>query len=415
MTMIKSSALAFVCVLGGASLSTALAADLPHKPPMASQEEAKIVHWRMPEIEKRFMDIPELATPYISASPIDLGDDIPVSSLRSAGIDKEALVSLANEVAQGQHGKYDSMLIAQNGKLLFESYYKRGRANLSHPQSSATKSYTSLALGRAIQLGYLSLADLDKPVLDFLKDVDRTNLVKGADKITLRQALTMTTGVRLSEERWEALLSDAARIKGQGEIQAILEDSTPVTETAGMFKYGTGPQFIMQVIEAVVPGTAREFIDKELFGKVGITNYHWRTAPSGLPESGWKVSVTARDMMKLGLLVSDSGKWKGKQLISSDYLNQATTRQIMTGDDDIYGGGERVSNQGYGFFWWGTDIAHNGKKHYAFSAQGGGGMYILLIPDFDLTVVVTAHERDDITQQLVAERILPIVSKAKQS
>jgi CubicO group peptidase (beta-lactamase class C family) len=184
---------------------------------------------------------------------------------------------------------------------------------------------------------------------------------------------------------------------------------------AGTFKYGTGPQFIMQVIEAVVPGTAREFIDKELFGKVGITNYHWRTAPSGLPESGWKVSVTARDMMKLGLLVSDNGKWKGKQLISSDFLAQATTRQIMTGDDDIYGGGERVSNQGYGFFWWGTDMAHNGKKHYAFSAQGGGGMYILLIPDFDLTVVVTAHERDDITQQLVAERILPIVTAAKQS
>jgi CubicO group peptidase (beta-lactamase class C family) len=307
------------------------------------------------------------------------------------------------------------MLIAQNGKLLFESYYKRGRANLSHPQSSATKSYTSLALGRAIQLGYLSLADLDKPVIDFLNDVDRTNLVKGADKITLRQALTMTTGVRLSEEGWEALQSDAARIRGQGEIQAILEDSAPVTEMAGTFKYGTGPQFIMQVIEAVVPGTAREFIDKELFGKVGITNYHWRTAPSGLPESGWKVSVTARDMMKLGLLVSDNGKWKGKQLISSDYLNQATTRQIMTGDDDIYGGGERVSNQGYGFFWWGTDMAHNGKKHYAFSAQGGGGMYILLIPDFDLTVVVTAHERDDITQQLVAERILPIVTAAKQS
>ena len=108
----------------------------------------------------------------------------------------------------------------------------------------------------------------------------------------------------------------------------------------------------------MVPGSAKTFIDKELFGKLGITNYHWRTAPSGLPESGWEVSVTARDMLKLGLLVSN-----------------------------------------------------NGKKHYAFSAQGGGGMYILLVPDFDLVVVVTAHERDDITQQLVAERILPLVAR----
>ena len=161
----------------------------------------------------------------------------------------------------------------------------------------------------------------------------------------------------------------------------------------------------------MVPGSAKTFIDKELFGKLGITNYHWRTAPSGLPESGWEVSVTARDMLKLGLLVSNNGKWNNHQLISPEYLDEATQRQIITGDDDIYGGGELVSHQGYGFFWWGTDIEHNGKKHYAFSAQGGGGMYILLVPDFDLVVVVTAHERDDITQQLVAERILPLVAR----
>ena len=317
--------------------------------------------------------------------------------------------ALAKEMATGQHGNYDSMLIAQNGKLLFESYFKRGRVDLSHPQSSATKSYTSLALGRAMQLGYLTMDDLHKPVISFLDKIDRSKLVEGADKITLHHALTMTTGVKISDEGWEAINADLERINGQGEIQAVLEDTAPITTESQTFKYGTGPRFIMQVIDAVVPGTAREFIDKELFGKLGITNYAWRTAPSGLPESGWKVSVTSRDMMKMGLLASNGGQWRGEQLIHKGYLAQATQRQVITGDDDIFGGGERVSHQGYGYFWWGADVELDGKKHFMFSAQGGGGMYILVVKDFDLVVVVTAHERDDITQQLVAERILPLM------
>ena len=402
---------ALMCVLGVSSLAPSFAGDKQLMPPMATKEEAQIVHWRMPEIEKRFMDIPELPSPYIAVSPVVLDDNLPVSTLAKAGINTKEIVTLAEEISTGKYGKYDSMLIAQNGKLVFESYFKRGRVDLSHPQSSATKSYTSLALGRAIQMGYLSMDDLDKPVLSFLGKVDRSKLVDGAEKITLRHALTMTTGILISEDGWEAMEQDTARIQGQGHIQAILEDSAPITDESQTFKYGTGPQFVMQVIEAVVPGSAKTFIDKELFGKLGITNYHWRTAPSGLPESGWKVSVTARDMLKLGLLVSNNGKWNNHQLISPEYLDQATQRQIITGDDDIYGGGELVSHQGYGFFWWGTDIEHKGKKHYAFSAQGGGGMYILLVPDFDLVVVVTAHERDDITQQLVADRILPLVAR----
>jgi len=402
---------ALMCVLGVSSLAPSFAGDKQLMPPMATKEEAQIVHWRMPEIEKRFMDIPELPSPYIAVSPVVLDDNLPVSTLAKAGTNTKEIVTLAEEISTGKYGKYDSMLIAQNGKLVFESYFKRGRVDLSHPQSSATKSYTSLALGRAIQMGYLSMDDLDKPVLSFLGKVDRSKLVDGAEKITLRHALTMTTGILISEDGWEAMEQDTARIQGQGHIQAILEDSAPITDESQTFKYGTGPQFVMQVIEAVVPGSAKTFIDKELFGKLGITNYHWRTAPSGLPESGWKVSVTARDMLKLGLLVSNNGKWNNQQLISPEYLDEATQRQIITGDDDIYGGGELVSHQGYGFFWWGTDIEHNGKKHYAFSAQGGGGMYILLVPDFDLVVVVTAHERDDITQQLVAERILPLVAR----
>ena len=411
----KSTIAIMFCTMGVVFTLFAYAAQSQSELPTASKEEAMITHWRMPEIDKRFRDIKELPEPYISTSPIDLADGILVSSATKAGVDDARLVELAKEIAKGEHGNYDSMLIAKNGALVFESYYKRGRVDLPHPQSSAVKSFTSLVLGRAIQLGYLSMSDLDKPVISFLKEMDKHSLVDGADKITLRHALTMTTGVKISEQGFEAIRADLARIKGQGEIQAILEDSAPILDASQVFKYGVGPQFVMQVIDAVVPGSASAFINQELFAKLGITQYDWRTAPSGLPEAGWEVSITSRDMLKLGLLIRNQGKWKGEQLIDEAYLKEATTRQLFTGDEEVFGGGALVSNQGYGFYFWGTDLSHDGNKHYAFSAQGGGGMYILLVRDYDLIVVVTAHERDDATQQLVAERILPLLAAPSES
>lgn len=173
-----------LCVAVATSLnSNIVLAETRATAPTVSAEEAPIKHWRMPEIERRFMDISELAIPYISTLPEMRDDGIPVGSLQ--GDDAKAIAALAQELSTGEQGAYDSLLIAKNNTLLFESYFKRGRVDLSHPQSSATKSYTSLALGRAIQLGYLTMADLDKPVISFLENIDRTKLVSGAEKVTL--------------------------------------------------------------------------------------------------------------------------------------------------------------------------------------------------------------------------------------
>lgn len=375
--------------------------------PRATAEEALIKHWREPELNQRFMDIPELEKAYISASPENLNDGIAVGNLSSRLGDNAAIVKLAKEIAEEKHGQLDSLLIAHQGELLFESYYRRGRIDLSHPQSSATKSYTSLAVGRAIQLGYLSMADLDKPVISFLKDLDHARLADGAGKVTLRRALTMTTGITISEEQWQQINDNPEKLKGQQEVQVILETSQPISDDTQVFKYGTGPQLIMQVLDAVVPGSAQNFIKTELLDKLGIHNYSWKNAASGLPESGWKASITSRDMLKFGLLFSSNGKWQEQQLISAAYLSDATRRHIFTGDDDIYGGGKDVSRQGYGYYFWGTDLHHNGKHYPSASAQGGGGMYILHVKALNLVVVITAHHRDQTTQQMIAERILP--------
>jgi CubicO group peptidase (beta-lactamase class C family) len=243
-----------------------------------------------------------------------------------------------------------------------------------------------------------------------LKELDPSQFADGVDKITLHQALTMTTGIRITEEDWKVIREDRELVQGQQEIQQMFERTAPITPASKAFKYGTGPGIVMHVIEAVVPGTAKDFIKRELLDKLGIHRYGWKTAISGVPESGWRVSLTSRDMAKIGLLAMNEGRWNGEQLISKDYMNKSTQRLLFNGDEDIFGGGNDVFNQGYGYFWWGTDLRYEDNIYASASAQGGGGMFIVLIKALDLVVIVTAAHREHDTQQLIAQRIIPVFS-----
>ena len=363
--------------------------------------------------EDSFRNISILNEAFFNVAPTDRQDGVLVGELGVDGGDKAMILKLAQEIANNEHGTYDSFLIAHKGKLLFESYYNRGRINLPHPQASATKAYTGLALGRAIQLGYLTMADLDKPLVSFLKDLDPTKFVEGAELITLNKALINSSGIRISDEQNKEIEENPEALRGQGQVQVLLEQTTPITEASQIFKYGGGPRLVMQVIEAVVPGSAMDFIKTELLDKLGIINYGWKTAVTGLPEAGWRSSMSSRDMVKWGTLVTNKGKWNGEQLIQEIFINNAISRIILTDDDvDIYGGGNDVSKQGYGYFWWNADLKVGNKSYYCASVQGGGPQYIIIIEELDLMVVVTAHNNNDNDfLQIVAENIIPAFSR----
>jgi len=397
-------------------ISVAILSGFGNFAAVSAQENTKENQSRAPEataaeVARFSRDNPYLKEAFIDTAPADRKDGIPIGELGVDGGNKAMIVKLAQEIADSKHGNFDSLLIAQGGKLIFESYYKRGRINLPHLQASATKTYTGLALGRAIQMGYLTMADLDKPLVNFLQDLDPTKFVDGAKKITLHQALTMTTGLRISEEQRKEFEKNPGPLKDQSVVQTIFEHSAPITAESQSFKYGTGPQLVMQVIDAVVPGTAKDFIKNELLGKMGITNYRWRTHYSGLPESGWRTSMTSRALVKLGILARNKGKWNGEQLIPEAFIAKATSKVLHVGDDDVYGGGKDVSNQGYGYFWWNADLKYGNKSYFSTSAQGGLGQFIILIEELDLVVVVTAHDREPSTLQKTAERILPAFIK----
>ena len=329
--------------------------------------------------EKNLKDLP---TAFIDTSPSAEGG-LAVGTLGIDGGEADPILNFANEIATGMHGEVDSLMIAYKGKLLFESYFRRGRVNYPHYQMSITKSYTALAIGRAIQCGHLTMNDLNRPVCEFLTELDPSRFAKGAATITLADVMTMRSGIRISQNVQQQIRSDTAENHGQQQVQMFFEHTEPIVDRPCEFKYqGIDPAITMQVLEAVVPETAENFLKKELLEKLNISVFQWPEDINGLPKSAAGSSMRSRDMMKWGLLVRQQGKFKGEQLIPADYIEQATSALCDPSDTNSYG-----------FFFW-QNVAQIGEMEIeCVTCRGAGGQFIFFFPKADVIAVVTSHNK----------------------
>lgn len=350
-----------------------------HLAPEVSVAETKLTFWKIPNLKKAF----------ITTSPTDRKDGIPVDELNTNDRNKDDIVKLAEDIAKNKYGKYDGLLISHKDKLLFESYFNKGRVDLPHFQASGTKIYTSLAIGRAIELGYMTMDDLNKPVISFFKDLKHDKLTKGVEHITLHQSMTMRSGVRVSDEARKQIIDNNLKVKGSSIIQELLENSVAVTPESQTFKYQFDPLFAMHVLENVVPGSAMNFIKNEVFAKLGITNYSWKVDVNGVPLGGSGSNLTARDMIKLGRLIINNGNWNGEQLISEAFLNVATSGVTKAAAD------WHPENSFYGYYWYQTEMKVGNKSYSVSLSWGAGGNRIITVKDLDLIIVITGHDRED--------------------
>lgn len=373
-----------------------LAQQESNKEPKATQNETKLSYNKIPNLKKAFINI----------APTNKNEGLKVGVLGKNGGDKNVVIKLANDIADSKYGNYDSFLISYQGKLLFESYYKKGRINLPHFQASATKVYTSLAIGRAIELGYLTIDDLNKPLVSFLTKLDPTKLVDGVEKITLHQAMTMRSGLRFTKEQISEFRKNRKVYHGIYQAQAFLSLSKPVNSTSQGFKYqGVDPILVMQVLDAVVPGSAKDFIKNEFFDKLGIHNYKWSNDLSGLPLGDSGLKMTSRDMLKLGILVNNKGKWNGKQLISYAFMTKATSKFTKASED------WHPENFNYGYYFYQTEIKFGTRTYTANIAWGGGGQHLITVSDLDLIIAITGYDWEDVIFNQVSKKVIPAFVK----
>jgi CubicO group peptidase (beta-lactamase class C family) len=163
----------------------------------------------------------------------------------------------------------------------------------------------------------------------------------------------------------------------------FFQHTAPIADRPREFKYqGIDPAITMQVLNAVVPGTAENFLKKELLEKLNISEFQWPEDISGLPKSAAGSSMRSRDMVKWGLLVQQQGQFNGEQLIPAAFIAQATSPLCKPSETNSYG-----------FFFWQNNAEVGETRTECITCRGAGGQFIFVFPEHDVISIVTSHNK----------------------
>ena len=268
----------------------------------------------------------------------------------------------------------DSMLVQHCGKKIFEDYRRGYDSIMPHDIQSSTKTYAMLLIGVLIEQGKIENTQI--PLKQLLPKYAHL-FTGGKENITLHQVLAMTTGLQWRDfgkgNSFEKIIA------AKDSVEYILSEPL-LTKPGAEFFYNTGSSHLLSAVVTAVTGqSAFEFAKKTLFEPLEMMDYEWDAFPDGLSLGGWGLYTRPRDMMKIGQLILDEGKWKGKQIVNAAFLEQATKQQA-----DTNGG---IGGKGYGYQMW---IPNGFDKTDLAAAQGFGGQSIFIFEELDLVVVFTA-------------------------
>ena len=311
----------------------------------------------------------------------------------------QAVAALVADDKAGKYSDLDSILIWKDGKLVFEYYNRHGRVDAPHYLMSITKTMTSVALARAMQMGLLAMADLDKPVVSFMPEIDRSKIQPGVATITLRDALMMKSGLRWEGEDYKLESSLGLTNPKQKYFQQLFEKTAPVTPQSKAYKYtGTDPSLIMMILDIKTQGKVQDFIRTELAGKFGAI-YNWENQACGIPKCGAGANFTSRSLIKIGSAILQGGKYSGEQLLSADYV-----KEIMA----AYG--KEAAPGAYFYYFHNESKLSPGKKVDFISGVGAGGQYMSVFPSLNLVAVATTDKKKEIKPPLdaILEHLIPL-------
>ncbi len=321
-------------------------------------------------------------------------------------------------VDSGQFQKIGSVLVEQDGRLIYEHYFQ-GDAHTLRDTRSATKSITSILTGIAIDSHKIS--SVSAPLFSFFLGRKVENPDPRKAKITLEDLLTMSSLLecddwndfsRGNEERMytvEDWTQFALDLPVRGFVR--LPEDTPPTY-GRRFSYCTAGAFLMgQVLQQATGEAADVYAQRVLFDPLGIHDARWVYSPLGAPQTGGGLRLSSLDLLKIAELYRSGGEVQGRRIVSAEWIQASTTphaRVPPQGDDSA---GEPTD---YGYFWW-LKTFHAGVRAYpAWYMSGNGGNKVLVIPSLRLSVVITStnyntrgmHEQ---TEKLLTDYILPSV------
>jgi CubicO group peptidase (beta-lactamase class C family) len=272
----------------------------------------------------------------------------------------------------------DSLLIIRHGALAFERYMRGMTPDRPHNLKSATKSITSLLVGIALATG--DLGGLDEPLGYILPELFAGVDERAKREITIRHLLTMRSGLAWDEYGASAIAMTAS----PDWVRYVLE--RPLAHAPGThFNYSTGDTHLLAAaLQKLTSMSLSEYAALYLFGPLGITRYTWPADPQGVTIGGAELSLTPRDLARIGYLALRGGLWRDEALVPAHWIAESHRSHVALST------GDSCAGLGYGYLWW---VRPQGGYDSAL-AVGYGGQFAIVVPALDLLVVMTGDLSD---------------------
>lgn len=313
---------------------------------------------------------------------------LPRSTPEEHGVKSEGLMSFLHAL-EANAIEFHSFMLVRNGNVISEGWWSPYQKDLPHMLFSLSKSFTSTAIGFAVNEGLISV---DDPVMNYCREDIKPSLDDAFKKLKIKHLLTMSTG-----HKEEPILT----LGYDKEWENIFFDVPLTYEPGTHFLYNTAATYILSVIITRVTGqTVRDYLMPRLFEPLGIENPVWDLCPQGYSTGGWGLNLKTEDIAKFGLLYLQDGLFNGKRILPEGWVREATSKQIHNGDSP-----ESDWNQGYGYQFWRC-------RHNAYRGDGAFGQYCLVLPEKNAVLAITsAVPNMQTVLDLVYEHLLPAMTE----
>ena len=344
--------------------------------PAVTPESAALAHPRPPG-----QDAPQ---DYGYEIPKDLHDGIPVGDISKSELGTSTANAIVGGILDGTYKDVHSVLLFLHGKLVLEEYFYGYSVDRPHQLRSATKSVVSALAGIAIDRRALS--GVDERVLPLISHTGYANPDPRKSAMTLGNFLSMSSGLDCNDHSSTSPGRETVIDEAPDWVKATLD--LPMINDPGTKGYycSGGVAVVGRMIENAVHMPLPEFAQGSLFGPLGMSRaeWKWNYDLTNADKEYSQIHLRPRDMLKLGIVFADGGRWQGHQVISSAWVKASLAVE------------SHVDGTGYGYFWWlpwlNVDTAKGSQRVDMRVAQGNGGQKIYLLPQYDFVAVFTGGD-----------------------
>lgn len=290
--------------------------------------------------------------------------------------------------------RVSGVLVLKDGVVVLERYGLCRTANDRWDSQSVAKSVTSILVGAAIQDGYIK--SLDAPVTDYVNELKGT----AYDGVTIRQLLTMTSGVKWNED-WYDPKSDAnlelsgGFVDGVDPTVAYMRGVSKADQPGAKFVYKTAETNLAGILVSNAVGKSlSEYLSEKLWQPYGMESYaFWRVNSAGHEFGGYGMSITLRDYARIGQFMLEGGKAGDVQVLPPGWVADATSVHVPFPPKSE----EAESGlAGYGYYWW---VLNGG-----YAALGHAGQAIFVYPRDKVVIAINSVWPEPQTEDAGKER-----------